>query len=79
MDHLLDLGFGNRRTMLAASAIVSGEDLTCLTGPGTSSLRVSKSLSLLFDGSLGFIVGIFLTNKGNKWTSSYLTLVNGYA
>ena len=71
--------YDKRRTMLTASAIVSGKDLTCLTGPGTSALRVSKSLPLLFDGSLGFIVGIFLTNKRNKWTSSYLTLVNGYA
>ena len=69
------LGYGNRRTMLTASAIVSGEDLTCLTGPGTSSLRVSKSLSLLFDGSLSLAICVFLTYGRRKRTASYIILV----
>ena len=72
--HLI-LGYGNRRTMLTASAIVSGEDLTCLTGPGTSSLRVSKSLSLLFDGSLSLAICVFLTYGRRKRTAGYIILV----
>ena len=71
----LILCYGNRRTMLAASAIVSGEDFTCLTGPGTSSLRVSKSLSLLFDGSLSLAICVFLTYGRRKRTAGYIILV----
>lgn len=73
----LILGYGNRRTMLTASAIVSGEDLTCLTGPGTSSLRVSKSLSLLFDGSLSLAICVFLTYGRRKRTTGYIILIYG--
>lgn len=73
----LVLGYGNRRTMLTASAIVSGEDLTCLTGPSTSSLRVSKSLTLLFDGSLSLAICVFLTYGRRKRTAGYIILIYG--
>ena len=63
--------------MLTASAIVSGEDLTCLTGPSASSLRVSKSLSLLFDGSLSLAICVFLTYGRRERTASYIILVYG--
>lgn len=71
----LILGYGNRRTMLTGSAIVSGEDLTCLTGPGTSSLRVSKILPLLFNGSLSLAICVFLTYGRRERTASYIILV----
>ena len=73
----LILCYGNRRTMLTGSAIISGEDLTCLTGPGTSSLRVSKSLSLLFDGSLSLAICVFLTYGRRERTASYIILIYG--
>ena len=63
--------------MLTGSAIVSGEDLTCLTGPGTSSLRVSKILPLLFNGSLSLAICVFLTYGRRKRTASYIILVYG--
>src|SRR5699024_5573515 len=74
--HLV-LSYGNRRTMLTASAIVSGEDLTCLTDPSTSSLRVSKSLTLLFDGSLSLAICVFLTYGRRKRTAGYIILIYG--
>ena len=73
----LILCYGNRRTMLTGSAIISGEDLTCLTGPGTSSLRVSKSLPLLFDGSLSLAICVFLTYGRRERTASYIILIYG--
>ena len=71
----LILGYGNRRTMLTGSAIVSGEDLTCLTGPSTSALCVSKSLTLGLNGSLSLTICVFLTYGRRKRTAGYIILV----
>ena len=69
------LGYGNRRTILAASTIVSGENLTCLTGPSTSALCVSKSLTLGLNGSLSLTICVFLTYGRRKRTAGYIILV----
>ena len=61
--------------MLTASTIISGENLTCLTSPGTSPLRVGESLPLLFDGSLSLAICVFLTYCRRKRTASYIILV----
>ena len=71
----LILCYGNRRTTLTGSAIISGEDLTCFTSPGTSSLRVGKSLPLLFNGSLSLTICVFLTYGRRKRTAGYIILV----
>lgn len=73
----LILCYGNRRTMLAGSAIISGENLTCFTSPCTSSLLVSKSLALCFNGSLSLAICVFLTYGRRERTAGYIILIYG--